>query len=146
MRVAIASDHAGFDLKEELRAELEKRGIEVEDLGAYSTESVDYPLQAEKVGRRVARGDAERGLLVCGTGVGMAIAANKIAGVRAANCFDPYVASMSRSHNDANVLTLGSRIVGSALALAILDAFLETSFEGDRHGRRVDQIRALETH
>ena len=144
MRVAIASDHAGFHLKEELRAALESRGIDLEDFGAYSEESIDYPRQAEKVARSVAGGEADRGLLVCGTGVGMAMAANKISGVRAANCFDPCVAALSRAHNDANVLTLGSRIVGSSLALAILDAFLDSDFDGDRHRRRVDQIQALE--
>lgn len=144
MRIALGADHAGYPLKEHLRRYLEKEGHDVEDFGTHSTESTDYPDYAGRVGRAVAEGSADRGLLVCGTGIGMAIAANKVAGVRAANCFDPFPCHMARAHNDANVLALAGRVLADAYAEEILREFLETPFEGDRHQRRVEKIHGLE--
>jgi ribose 5-phosphate isomerase B len=144
VRIHIGSDHAGFDLKESVKDHLVREGHEVTDVGAYSEESVDYPLIAQKVARAVADGIARRGVLVCGTGLGMAIAANKVTGVRAVQLGTPAFAEMSRRHNDANVVTLAGRSIGPEEAFAIVDAFLATGFEGDRHQRRVDQISAIE--
>jgi ribose 5-phosphate isomerase B len=140
MRLAAASDHAGFPLKNHLVAWLRARGHEVADLGTHSAESTDYPEFAHELARRVASGEFERGLLVCGTGIGMSIAANRHAGVRAARCLSEYDARMARAHNDANVLALGERVTGAGLAEAILETFLATAFEGGRHARRVDRI------
>lgn len=137
MRIVIASDHGGYELKEVLRKALSERGLEVEDLGCHSTDSVDYPTYAHAVAEAVSAGRAELGVLVCGTGLGMSIAANRHPGVRAALCGDTFSARMSRAHNDANVLCLGGRVVGQGLALDVLDAFLGGSFEGGRHERRV---------
>lgn len=145
MRVAIGSDHAGFDQKERLKAHLAEQGHEVVDMGTTSgSESVDYPDFAEKVARSVAAGVTERGVLVCGTGIGMAMAANKVDGVRAANVTDPQFAELAREHNDANVVTVSGRFVPVAVNEEILDAFLGTPFGGDRHARRVDKIADLE--
>ena len=144
MRIAVGADHAGRELKDHLARQLEEEGHEVVDLGTDSSASVDYPDYARKVAAEVAAGGAERGVLVCGTGVGVAIAANKVRGVRAANCNDLYTAQMSRAHNDANVLTLGARVVGSGVAEEIVRVFLGTPFEAGRHARRVDKIKALE--
>jgi len=144
MRVALGADHAGFELKVRLRAVLEERGVEVLDCGVDGPRPADYPDQAAAVAALVGRGEAERGVLVCGTGVGMAIAANKIAGVRAANCHELFVARLARAHNDANVLTLGARVVGAGLAEALVEAFLDTPYEGGRHERRVAKIGALD--
>ena len=140
MRFAAAADHAGFPLKDHLVAWLRARGHEVIDLGTHSTASVDYPDFGHEVARRVAAGEVERGLVVCGTGIGVSIAANRHAGVRAARCLTEYDARMARAHNDANVLALGQRVTGVGLAEAILEAFLATPFEGGRHARRVDRI------
>ncbi|MEK6608230.1 MAG: ribose 5-phosphate isomerase B [Myxococcota bacterium] len=140
MKVAAGSDHGGFALKRELCAALRAAGHEVADLGSHDETSVDYPDYARAVARAVARGEADRGLLCCGSGIGMAIAANKVAGVRAAVVSDPYSARMSRAHNDANVLCLGGRVVGGELAKDCLRAFLETPFEGGRHARRVAKL------
>ena len=142
---AIASDHGGFALKQEIMAHLRATGVEFEDLGTYSEESCDYPVYAEKLGKAVAAGDYEKGILICGTGIGISIAANKIHGVRAALCGDCYSAEMCRRHNDANVLALGGRVLGVELAKRIVDTFLTAPFEGGRHQRRVDLISALET-
>lgn len=142
MRIAAASDHAGFPLKNHLVERLRAAGHEVEDLGAHSSESSDYPDFAHEVARRVAGGRAERGLLVCGTGIGMSIAANRHRGVRAARCLCEYDARMARAHNDANVLALGERVTGAGLAEAIVDRFLGTPFEGGRHDRRVGKIES----
>ncbi len=140
-RIAIGADHAGFPLKEHLRSLLEERGLAVQDVGTSDESSCDYPDFAHAVASRVERGDADLGLLVCGTGIGMAITANRHApGVRAAVCSEPFSARMAREHNDANVLCLGQRVVGMGLAGAILDAFLDAEFEGGRHRRRVDKI------
>ena len=144
MRVAVACDHAGFHLKSELVAHLAARGHEVVDLGVHSTESVDYPDFAVKVAGAVTAGEVDWGLLCCGTGVGMAIAANKVAGVRAAVVSDTFSARATRQHNDANVLCLGERVVGPGLAMDIVDAWIHASFEGGRHQRRVDKIDALD--
>ena len=143
--LAIASDHGGFALKQEIMAHLRATGVEFEDLGTYSEESCDYPVYAEKLGKAVAAGDYEKGILICGTGIGISIAANKIHGVRAAICGDCYSAEMCRRHNNANVLALGGRVLGVELAKRIVDTFLTAPFEGGRHQRRVDLISALET-
>lgn len=139
-RMGVASDHAGLDLKRVLVAELEKRGFEVQDFGTHSTASCDYPDFAHALARAVEDGSVRQGLLVCGTGVGMSIAANRHAGVRAVVCSEPLSARMSRRHNDANVLCLGARIVGSDTAVDILDAFVGAEFEGGRHAGRVAKI------
>ncbi len=146
MRIVIGSDHAGVTLREAVAEHLRERHGEVaiEDVGTHNHEAVDYPEIAALVARAVAAGDAERGILICGSGIGMSMAANKIAGVRAALCADTYSAEACRAHNDANVLCMGERVIGVGIALAILDAFLATPFEGGRHGRRVDKIGALE--
>ncbi len=140
MRLAAASDHAGFPLKNHLAAWLRARGHEVLDLGTHSAESADYPDFAHELARRLAAGEFERGLLVCGTGIGISIAANRHPGVRAARCLSEYDARMARAHNDANVLALGERVTGAGLAEAILETFLATAFEGGRHARRVQKI------
>ena len=139
-RIVLGSDHAGFALKEELEAHLKEAGHEVEDLGTHDDGSVDYPDFGHAVARAVIDGKAELGLLVCGTGLGVSMAANRHAGVRAAACSEPFSARMARQHNDANVLCIGARVVGSGLARDIVDAFLDAEFEGGRHQRRVDKI------
>jgi ribose 5-phosphate isomerase B len=144
MRIAIASEHAGFELKEKLVTHLRGKGISLDDLGARSDQPIDYPAVASDLAERVARGEYTRGILICGTGIGMSIAAGKIPGIRAALCTDPFMARMCREHNDANVLCLGAWITGSRLSIAIVDAYLETRFAGDRHQRRVSQIREIE--
>jgi ribose 5-phosphate isomerase B len=140
MRIAIGADHAGFALKERLRERLAATGHELHDFGTHSEASTDYPDYARRVAAAVAGGDADRGLLVCGSGVGMAIAANRQRGVRAVAANDLFTARLSRQHNDANVLALGSRIVAPALAEEILEIFLATAFEGGRHERRVRKM------
>jgi ribose 5-phosphate isomerase B len=138
--VAIASDHAGFKLKEQLKSALEELGFDFEDLGTIDESSCDYPDFAHAVATGVVSGRYHYGVLVCGTGIGMSCAANRHRGVRAALCTESYAARMSREHNDANVLCMGSRIVGPGVAADILKTFLQTRFEGGRHGRRVDKI------
>ena len=145
MRVTIGSDHAGFALKQHLIDTLAKLGHEVVDLGTDSEEPVDYPPICAAVARTVARGDADRGIVLGGSGQGEQIAANKVHGVRAALCNDLYTARMSRQHNDANVLSIGGRIVASGLADEILALWLDTPFEGGRHERRIDQIAEIES-
>ncbi|HKC07106.1 MAG TPA: ribose 5-phosphate isomerase B [Methylomirabilota bacterium] len=142
--IALGADHAGYELKEALKGWLINHGLHVLDLGTHSTESVDYPDYAALVGESVADHKVERGLLVCGTGVGMAIAANKVPGVRAALCGDLYTARMSREHNDANVLVLGGRLMGADMATDILQAWLVTGFAAGRHARRVEKIADIE--
>lgn len=144
MRLAIGSDHAGYEAKERLKRWLVDRGHEVEDVGTDGTASVDYPDFAAQVARRVAADEADLGVLVCGSGIGMSIAANKIRGVRAAVCTDPYSARLARGHNDANVLCLGARVTGDGLMEDVLDVFLTGSFDGGRHARRVEKIEKLE--
>lgn len=142
--IAIGADHAGFPLKEHLKAWLMAQGHRVLDFGTDSAQAVDYPDYAALVAAAVSSGSAVRGVLVCGSGIGMAIAANKVVGVRAASCGDPDAARLSREHNDANVLTLGARVVGREAALAIVEAWLRTDFAGGRHTLRVEKVMALE--
>lgn len=144
MRVAIGADHAGYLLKEHLRQTLHRLGHEVEDFGTTSEESVDYPPICIAVGRAVVAGSADRGIVLGGSGQGEQIAANKVAGIRAALCNDLLTARLSREHNDANVLSMGGRIVAFGLADEILEVWLNTAFAGGRHQRRIDQIRAAE--
>ena len=144
MRIAIGADHAGVALKEHVKQVLTSRGIEFEDVGTLSTDSVDYPDFAETVGRKVASGEFDRGILTCGSGIGMAIAANKVAGIRAASIQDEDSARLSREHNDINVLTLGERSTNPATARRIIELFLDTPFAGGRHQKRVDKINALD--
>lgn len=140
LKIAIGSDHAGFDLKEQLKQLLQDMYIEFYDFGTYDKTRVDYPIIAKDIAARVADGSFNRGIIVCGSGVGVAITANKTRGIRAANCNDLYCAKMSRLHNDANILTLGGRIIGTDLAFEIVKTWLETEFEGERHQKRVDMI------
>ncbi|HLJ15904.1 MAG TPA: ribose 5-phosphate isomerase B [Bryobacteraceae bacterium] len=144
MRIAIGADHAGFSLKEQLRDWLHSQGYEVEDLGCSSAESTDYPDYASAVAREVAGGQAERGILVCSTGVGMSITANKVAGVRVALGVNADEVRLSRAHNDANILTLGARYTDVATAEALIGIFLQTSFDGGRHQRRLSKIAEIE--
>ncbi len=144
MKIAIGADHAGFELKQKVKQLLLGKGIEVQDEGTVSNESVDYPDFARKVGEDVAGKRADLGILVCGSGVGMSMAANKVPGIRAANVTTEYEAQMSREHNDANVLALGARVLDEPAALKIVDKWLSTSFAGGRHQRRVDKIMQIE--
>jgi ribose 5-phosphate isomerase B len=145
MKVALGADHAGFALKDALKQTLDALGVEHHDFGTSTSESVDYPDFAQAVAEGVASGRFDRGILVCGSGIGMSIAANKIAGVRAALAGDVESARLSREHNDANVLTIGARLTSPDRAQAIVGAFLGTSFEGGRHRSRVDKIHKLES-
>jgi ribose 5-phosphate isomerase B len=140
MKIALASDHGGFELKEKVKAHLQKLGIESVDLGCNSGESVDYPDYGKSCGESVMSGDAERGIVICGTGIGISIAANKVKGIRCALCTNLFMAEMSRKHNDANILALGGRVLDANLAIAIVDTWLFTEFEGDRHRRRVEML------
>lgn len=143
--IAIASDHGGFAMKEDILAHLKAKGVQVEDLGCYSEASVDYPVYCDKVCKGILAGTYERGILVCGTGVGMSIAANKYPGIRASLCSDCYSAQMTMEHNDSNVLCLGGRTVGVELAKMIVDTYLSASFSGlEKHARRVAMIGELE--
>ena len=142
--IAIGSDHGGYELKQFLMKYLDEQGLAYKDFGTYSSESCDYPIYGEAVARAVAGGECEKGVIICGTGIGISIAANKVKGVRAALCGDCYSAEYTRRHNDANILALGARVVGSGLAMKILDTFLNTEFEGGRHARRVELISAIE--
>lgn len=144
MKIAIGSDHAGFELKEQLRETLRAAGYEVADLGTASTESTDYPDYAAAVARAVRDGQADKGILVCSSGVGMSIAANKIKGIRAALGTNPEEVSFVRRHNDANVLAIGAKYTSAALAGELVNLFLTTEFEGGRHQRRLDKIKVLE--
>jgi ribose 5-phosphate isomerase B len=144
VRIAIGADHAGYEAKERLRRRLGERGDQVEDVGTHGTASVDYPDFAARVSRLVATGKADLGVLVCGSGIGMSIAANKVKGIRAAHCTDSYTARLAREHNDANVLCMGSRVTGPGLMEDVLDAFLGASFQGGRHAVRVDKVTRLE--
>ena len=144
MNIAIGCDHAAFDMKQEIIAYLQGKGHAVTDYGTYSKESCDYPLFGEAVGRAVASGKEELGVLICGTGVGISMAANKVKGIRACVCSEPVTAHLSKLHNNANIIAFGARIVGMETAKAICDAFLETEFEGGRHQRRIDLITEIE--
>jgi ribose 5-phosphate isomerase B len=140
MKLGVASDHAGFELKEELKNFLVQNGHSVEDFGCYGTESCDYPDFAQKLSEAVLEGSCERGILICGTGLGMSYAANRYSGIRAALCVNTFMAEMSRAHNDANVLVLGARVIDAHTARDILSVWLRTPFEGGRHLRRIQKI------
>lgn len=142
--IAIGSDHGGFELKEHIKKHLEERSLEYKDFGCYDENSVDYPDIAEKVCNAINSGDADKGILVCGTGIGISIAANKIDGIRAAHCHDVYSAEMTKRHNNANVICMGGRVIGRELAFKIIDAWLDAEFEDGRHQKRIDKIHALE--
>ena len=142
--IAIGSDHGGFSLKQEIMKHLTARGIEFKDYGTYTTDSCDYPIYGEAVAKAVVSGEADKGILICGTGIGISISANKVKGIRAALCGDCFSAEFTRRHNDANILSLGARTTGSGLALKIVDTFLDTEFEGGRHARRVAMIAEIE--
>jgi len=145
MRIIIGADHGGYTLKEVVKRHLLAQGYTVEDVGTHDAQtSVDYPDYALPVAQAVVRGEYDLGIVICGTGIGISIAANKVRGARAALCTDPYMARMARAHNDANILALGGRVLGEGLALAIVDAFLAGSYEGGRHVRRVAKIAAIE--
>lgn len=144
MRIALGADHAGVALKDRLKRQLDERGISYTDFGTNTTESVDYPDYAARVAHEVAAGTHDRGILVCGTGIGMAIAANKVAGVRAAPVVDLMSAALSREHNDANVLALGARVTTPEVAARLVDIFLDTPFSGGRHQRRIDKLAAMD--
>ena len=140
MKIAVASDHGGFALKETVRKHLAGRGFEVVDLGTYSEESVDYPVYGRLCGQTVASGEADLGIVVCGTGIGISIAANKVHGIRCGLCTSVEMARLTKQHNNANILALGGRTTEPKLALEIVDTWLDTSFEGGRHQRRVDML------
>lgn len=142
--IAIGCDHGGYELMQEVKAHLEERGLEYRDFGCFGTESVDYTDYGHAVGHAVVNGECEKGILICGTGIGISISANKIPGVRAALCTDCYMAEKTREHNDANILAMGGRVVGAGLALKIVDTFLDTPFsEGERHKRRIAKIEQV---
>ena len=146
MKIAIGNDHTALEMKAAIKAHLEEKGYEVLDLGTHSTDSCDYPVYGEKVGRAVVDGEADLGIAICGTGVGISLAANKVKGVRACVCSEPYTAKLSRMHNDSNVLAFGARVIGVELAKMIVDEWLNASFEGGRHQRRVDMLMDIENH
>ena len=141
---AIGSDHGGYELKQAVMAHLKERGVEFRDYGTFSTDSCDYPDYGEAVGRAVASGECERGIVICGTGIGISLAANKVKGIRCALCSEPYSAELTRRHNDANMLALGARVIGPELAKSIVRTFLTTEFEGGRHERRIAMLAAVE--
>lgn len=139
--IALGCDHGGFGLMQEVKKHLEERGLEYKDYGCYSEESVDYPIYGRKAAEAVASGECERGIIICGTGIGISITANKIKGIRAALCHDCFSAQATREHNDANMLAMGARVIGPGHALKVVDTFLDTAFSGDeRHVRRIEMI------
>ncbi|WP_332237379.1 ribose 5-phosphate isomerase B [Sporolactobacillus sp. KGMB 08714] len=144
MRIAIGCDHAGFDLKPTIKNYLIEKGIEIIDEGTYSSESVDYPEYAKKVAIDIISDKADLGILICGTGIGISIAANKIHGIRAVACSEPFSAKLSREHNNTNILAFGSRVIGSELAKMIIDVWLNAKFQGGRHQKRLDQMTQIE--
>ena len=145
-KIAIASDHGGFDLKENIIACLLKKGLEIDNLGAHSTDSVDYPDYGIKVAKGIIDKKFVRGILICGTGVGMSIVVNRFPGIRGTLCSDVYTAKMCREHNDSNILIMGGRVIGVNLAMEILDIWLNTEFEGGRHQRRLDKIKEIDAN
>ena len=144
MKIAIGNDHGGVELKQHLVQYLEEKGYEVVNFGSDVTDSTDYPIYAERVSKAVVSGECEKGILICGTGIGISISANKIHGVRCALCSEPVSAALARQHNDANIIAMGARTIGPVMAEGILDVFLNTGFEGGRHQRRVDMIMKLD--
>lgn len=144
MKIAIGCDHGGYLLKQDILIWLEEHDIDFEDVGCFSTESVDYPIYGEKVARLVASGDCEKGIVICTTGIGISIAANKVRGIRCALCSEPLSAEMTRRHNNANMLAMGAGMIGKNMAERIVEVFLSTEFEGGRHERRVGLLDAIE--
>lgn len=144
MKIAIGSDHAGFALKEVVRKMLIEEGHDVNDVGPYSADRVDYPVYGKKVGEEVAKGGCEKGIVICGSGIGISIAANKVKGIRAALCSEPLSARLAREHNDANVLAMGARLVGETMAAEIVKAFLQGEFQGGRHQDRVALLLSMD--
>ena len=142
--IAIACDHAALEMKQEIEALLTARGLEYKDFGTYTTDSCHYPLFGARAARAVASGECDRGIVICGTGIGISLAANKVKGIRCSLCSDPYSAKMTRAHNDANMLALGARVIGVEVAKLTVETFLDTPFEGGRHQTRVDMITAIE--
>ena len=142
--IAIACDHAALEMKAEIEALLTARGLKYKDFGTYTTDSCHYPLYGARAAQAVASGECDRGIVICGTGIGMSLVANKVKGMRCALCSDPYSAQMTRAHNDTNMLALGARVIGVELAKMIVEAWLDTPFEGGRHQTRVDMITAVE--
>jgi ribose 5-phosphate isomerase B len=142
--LALGSDHVGLALKEEIKKYLDEKGIQYKDFGCYSTERTNYPIFGQKVAKAVVAGEYEKGILFCGTGVGISLAANKVKGTRAVVCSDCYTAVLSRQHNNSNILSLGSRVVGVDLAKMIVDGWLNAEFEGERHQTRIDMLREIE--
>lgn len=144
MKIAIGCDHVGIEHKDLVIKHLQEKGIEVEDFGTHSTERTDYPKYGRAVAEAVANGDADQGILICGTGVGISLTANKVKGIRAVVCSDPYTAQLSKEHNNTNILAFGSRVIGIELAKMIIDSWLSAEFEGGRHQNRISMIAALE--
>jgi ribose 5-phosphate isomerase B len=144
MKIAIGNDHVGIELKQTILEELNRREIEVIDCGTDTADRTDYPIYAEKVANLVASGEVDKGIIMCGTGVGISIAANKVNGIRCVNCSEPYSAVLSRQHNNTNMLSLGSRVIGKELARMIVNGWLDAVYEGDRHQKRIDLIREME--
>ncbi|MCI8829785.1 MAG: ribose 5-phosphate isomerase B [Lachnospiraceae bacterium] len=146
MKIAMGNDHTAVELKNIIKAFVEEKGYEVLDLGTNSSESCDYPVYGEKVGRAVASGQADLGITICGTGVGISLAAGKVKGIRACVCSEPYTARLSKMHNNSNVLAFGARVVGSEMAKMITEEWLNARYEGGRHQRRVDMLMEIENH
>lgn len=146
MKVGLGSDHGGFKLKELVKDHLQSQGIECIDYGTHSEESVDYPEYGKKVGEAVVNGECDKGIVICGTGIGISISANKVKGVICALCSDTFSARMTRMHNNSNILAMGERVLGVGLALDIVDIWLKTEFEGGRHEKRVEKIREIENN
>jgi ribose 5-phosphate isomerase B len=144
MKIGIANDHSAVDMKNEITAYLKSQGYDVINFGTDTNESVDYPIYGEKVANAVASGEVDRGVAICGTGVGIGLACNKVRGIRACTCSEPYSAEYSRRHNNANIITFGARVIGIETAKQIVDVFMKTEFEGGRHQRRVDEITDIE--
>ena len=144
MKLVIGSDHVGYDYKEEIKSYLKEKGIEVMDVGTDSTERFDYPISGYKAAKAVATGEADGGILICGTGIGISLAANKVKGIRTCVCSEPYSAGLSKRHNNTNIIAFGARVVGIELAKMIIDTWLEAEYEGGRHARRVEMIAEIE--
>ncbi|MBP3388541.1 MAG: ribose 5-phosphate isomerase B [Clostridia bacterium] len=142
--IAIASDHAALDMKKTIMGLLDEMGLEYKDYGTYTTDSCDYPVYGARAAKAVANGECERGILICGTGIGMSLVANKVKGIRCVACSEPYSAELSRLHNNSNMIAIGARVLGTELAKLIVRTWLMTPFEGGRHQRRVDMVMALE--
>ncbi len=143
-KIVLSSDHGAVDLRQAIAAHLDAQGFDVTDIGPMTTESTDYPAHGQAAAEIVAAGESDLGIILCGTGQGIMMAANKVKGIRCGVCMDTFSAKMIRAHNDANMLALGARVIGENLALEIVDAFVATDFEGGRHGKRVDMIKALD--